>query len=67
MGVRENGLVDPEREHIKVIVLDTSGNQEMVYDLDCNNLHIFKMPLRLTTDKENNIYVINRGWSRGHL
>jgi hypothetical protein len=59
VGVRENGSVDPEREHRKVIVLDTSSKQDMVYDLDCNNLHIFKMPLKLTTDKENNIYVIN--------
>ena len=59
MGVRENGSVDREREHRKVIVLCTSGRQEMVYDLDCNNLHIFKMPFRLTTDKENNIYVID--------
>ena len=33
VGVRENGSVDPEREHRKIIVLDTSGKQEMVYDL----------------------------------
>jgi hypothetical protein len=59
VGVRENGSDDPEREHRKIIVLDTSGKHEMVYDLDCNNLHIFNMPLRLTTDKDNNIYVIN--------
>ena len=59
VGVRENGSVDPEREHRKIIVLDTSGKHEMVYDLDCNNLHISNMPLRLTTDKDNNIYVIN--------
>ena len=59
VGVRENGSVDPEREHRKVIVLDTSGKHEMVYDLDCNNLYIFKMLLKLTTDKENNIYVID--------
>ena len=59
VGVRENGSVDPEREHRKIIVLDTSGKQEMVYDLDCNNLHIFKMPLKLTTHKRNNIYVFD--------
>ena len=39
VGVRENGSVCSEREHRKNIVLDTSGKQEMVYDLDCNNLH----------------------------
>jgi len=59
VGVREKESVDPERERRKVVVLCTSGKQKMVYDLDCNNLHIFKMPLKLTTDKENTIYVIN--------
>ena len=41
VGLRENGSVCSEREHRKNIVLDTSGKQEMVYELDCDNLHIF--------------------------
>jgi hypothetical protein len=34
VAIREKESVDPERERRKVVVLCTSGKQEMVYDLD---------------------------------
>ncbi|CAC5382889.1 unnamed protein product [Mytilus coruscus] len=62
----KKGPLFPVNGSIKVIVMDTDGTTEKVYDLDNNGKPIFSAPQRITTDSDNNIYVLdclNKDWS----
>ncbi|CAC5379314.1 unnamed protein product [Mytilus coruscus] len=60
VGVREKGKPFPAKGPRQVIVMDMDGRKEKVYDLDNNRKSIFTVPARITTDNDNNIFVLDR-------
>ncbi|VDI77779.1 Hypothetical predicted protein [Mytilus galloprovincialis] len=64
--VGEKGPLFPINEPRKVIVMDKDGTTENVYDLDNMGNPLFSAPQRITSDSDNNIYVLdclNKDWS----
>ncbi|XP_076100599.1 uncharacterized protein LOC143069715 [Mytilus galloprovincialis] len=56
---REKGPLFPVKGTRQVVVIDIQGRTENVYELDNNGKHIFSAPQRITTDTDNNIYVLD--------
>jgi hypothetical protein len=44
----------------QVIVMDQSGRHEKVYEFDNRKKPLFTNPRRITTDSNNNLYVLDR-------
>lgn len=66
VGVRENGSPFPVKGPKQVIVMNVDGRKEKVYHLDYNSKPIFTVPRRITSDNNDNIYVIDildKNWS----
>ncbi|XP_063425557.1 uncharacterized protein LOC134709319 [Mytilus trossulus] len=64
--VGEKGPLFPINEPRKVIVMDQDGTIENVYDQNNNGKPLFSAPQRITSDSDNNVYVldcINKDWS----
>ncbi|CAG2253481.1 unnamed protein product [Mytilus edulis] len=57
---RKEGSVFPVTGTRQVVVMDTEGRIEKVYELYDNGKPIFTAPQRITADTENNIYVLDR-------
>ncbi|XP_052058837.1 uncharacterized protein LOC127699134 [Mytilus californianus] len=66
VGARKGGPVFQVDGPRQVVVMDIDGKTEQVYDLDNNGKPIFSAPQRITSDNNNNIYVLdclNKDWS----
>ncbi|CAC5382890.1 unnamed protein product [Mytilus coruscus] len=66
VGARKEGPVFQVDGPRQVVVMDIDGKTEQVYDLDNNGKPIFSAPQRITSDNDNNIYVLdclNKDWS----
>ncbi|VDI09581.1 Hypothetical predicted protein [Mytilus galloprovincialis] len=60
VGVKENGEPFPVNGPRQVIVMDMNGRKEKMYHLDNNGQSIFTVPARITSDNDNNCYVLDR-------
>ncbi|CAG2189143.1 unnamed protein product [Mytilus edulis] len=56
---RKEGPVFPVKGPRQVVLMDIDGRIEKVYDLDNNGKPIFFAPQRITTDTDDNIYVLD--------
>ncbi|VDI48445.1 Hypothetical predicted protein [Mytilus galloprovincialis] len=56
---RKEGPLFPINGQRQVVVMDRNGTTEKVYDRDNNGQSIFSAPQRITTDTDNNIYVLD--------
>ncbi|CAC5379315.1 unnamed protein product [Mytilus coruscus] len=60
VGVREKGEPFPVKGPRQVIVMDMDGRKEKVYHLDNDRQSIFTVPIRIISDNDNNIFVLDR-------
>lgn len=66
VGAKEKGPIYPVQGTRQVIVMDQSGRHEKVYEFNNRKKPLFTNPRRITTDSNNNLYVLDRtcgGWS----
>ncbi|XP_052058827.1 uncharacterized protein LOC127699125 [Mytilus californianus] len=56
---RKEGPVFPVKGPRQVVLMDIDGRIEKVYDLDNNGKPLFSAPQRITSDNDNNIYVLD--------
>ncbi|CAC5382891.1 unnamed protein product [Mytilus coruscus] len=56
----KKGSVFPMKDTRQVVVMDIEGRTEKVYELDNNGKPIFYAPQRITSDTDNNLYVLDR-------
>ncbi|XP_063425452.1 uncharacterized protein LOC134709210 [Mytilus trossulus] len=59
ISARKEGPVFPVKGPRQIVLMDIDGKIEKVYDLDNNGKPIFFAPQRITTDTDNNIYVLD--------
>ncbi|XP_071161573.1 uncharacterized protein [Mytilus edulis] len=59
ISARKEGPVFPVKGPRQVVLMDIDGRIEKVYDLDNNGKPIFFAPQRITTDTDDNIYVLD--------
>ncbi|CAG2221947.1 unnamed protein product [Mytilus edulis] len=59
VGAREDGTAFPPKGPRKVIVMNMEGGHEITYYLDNESKPLFTLPYRITTDNNNDIYVID--------
>lgn len=57
---RTKGDVFPLKGSRPVVVMDMEGRNEMMYELNNNGKSLFSAPQKITTDTDNNIYVLDR-------
>ena len=66
VGAKEKGPMYPVQGLRQVIIMDQRGRHEKVYEFDNRKKPLFTNPRRITTDSNNNLYVLDRmcaGWS----